>query len=97
VTPTRLLRSTTRHSWGIRRLLPTYIQRPEKRKSKQMEVLIEASGHFRSVLRRLCVKELRLGHTFNGLRRHRGPENLAHSFFQHLVPAGEEPCNTSTE
>ena len=62
------------HSSGVRRLLPTYIQRPKNEKGKQLEALIEARGIFRSVSRRLCVKELRLGHIFNGLRRHRGPE-----------------------
>ena len=34
------------HSSGVRRLLPTYIQRPKNEKGKQLEALMEASGHF---------------------------------------------------
>jgi len=35
---------------------------------------LRPAGILRSVSRRFCVKELRLGHIFNGVRRHRGPE-----------------------
>ena len=40
---------------------------PKNEKGKQLGALIEVSGHFPIRAAEICVKELRLGHIFNGL------------------------------
>ena len=66
---------------------------PKNEKGKQIEALIEASGHFPIRVVGIVRQRTTAWPYFQWPSAAPRSRNLAHSFLPHLIPTGKEPCN----